>query len=85
MKVLVVLFILLLSSFCFAAPKTTEIMVFNPFGITVLSEIKCDHDYKTNKYKFYRLIELKKRSNILVIVPNAMKRCELWPLKVKIW
>lgn len=85
MKIIIVIMMLLFSNFVFASPKTTEIMVFNPYRITVMSEIKCDHDYKTGKYRFYKIIELKKKSNMLVIVPNSMKKCELWPLRIKIW
>jgi hypothetical protein len=86
-KWLIIVSLVLLPTLCFAKrfqPDTmpsgpmVTIQAFNPVWFTISMEIKCDHDYLTNKYKFYKIITIPGKSAITIRVPASMKNCEIW-------
>jgi len=75
--------------FCFlphVSPKYTELKVFNPYSsVSIKLLIKCDHDYRTKKYRFYKTIIIKRRSGITIRAPMGLKKCEIWPIDMKLF
>lgn len=64
----------------------TELHVFNPYSsVSVKIEVKCDHNYKTKKYDFYKVFIIKRSSNIVIQAPVGLKKCEIWPIDMKMF
>lgn len=69
-----------------ASPNYTELMVFNPYSsISLKIMVKCDHNHKTNKYDFYKVVVIKRSSNIVIKAPVGLKKCEIWPIDIKMF
>jgi hypothetical protein len=67
-------------------PKYTELRVFNPYPhVSIKVMIKCDHNYKTNKYDFYQVVVMKRSSSITIKAPVTLKKCEIWPVDMKMF
>lgn len=64
---------------------TTKLEVYNPYTVELKLEVKCDHDYKTNKYKYYKIVTIRRQSNITLYTPQNLNRCEIWPLDYKVF
>ena len=62
-----------------------NITIFNSWPVSVLLESKCNFNYETQKYSFYKKIFIPKRSNRTLSVPNGLTNCEVWVLDVKLW
>jgi hypothetical protein len=67
------------------ADRITRIQINNPFRISMSLEVKCDHNWKLNKYNYYQVINIPKKSNTVIAVPASMKYCEIWPIRVKLF
>ena len=63
----------------------TKFNIHNPFSISVKLIVKCDFNYKTKKYNFYKIIIMNKKSKIYMNFPYGFKKCEIWPVNVKIF
>ena len=67
-------------------PDYTEVKVFNPYSsISLKFLVRCDYNPKTKKYKFHKIKILNSDSNTSIIVPNGLKKCEIWPIERKIF
>lgn len=64
----------------------TELKVFNPYSsISIKLLVKCDHDYKTNRYKFYKTVVVRRSSSVIIRAPQNLKKCEIWPMDMKMF
>lgn len=61
-----------------AKSNTTSISAFNSYRISVQLEVKCDWDQRVNRFTFHKFFVIPGRSNVTIIVPNSMKKCECW-------
>ena len=69
-----------------SAQKYTELMVFNPYpSVSVKVMIKCDHNYKTKQYDFYQVVVMKRSSFVTIKAPVGLKKCEIWPIDMKMF
>jgi len=59
-----------------AESRHTELMVSNPYFLSIQSELKCDWDGK--RYAHHQDIIIKKRSKTVIMVPHGLRKCELW-------
>lgn len=75
--------------FLFLYPRTsisnefTQLQMFNPYGISLKMNIKCDHT--KNGYKFYKTVIIKRHDSVTIKVPNNLKKCEVWPVDIKMF
>lgn len=60
----------------------TNIHIHNTHGVGVLIETKCDFDYKTQNYRFYKRMLIPKKTDRTLSVPFGLKECEIWVIKV---
>lgn len=66
-------------------PNYTELKIFNPYSsVSLRLEVKCDHNYKTNKYKFHKIFAVNRGENMTLYTPTDLKKCEIWPLGFKL-
>jgi len=66
-----------------ASPKRfTTLQINNGYFLSVSTEIKCDFDPTTQRYKYHQFVNVRSKSKTYVDVPWGMKFCELWP-KIK--
>lgn len=64
----------------------TELKIFNPYSsLSIKLLVKCDHNYKTKRYTFYKTIVIKRSSNIVIRAPHGLRKCEIWPMDVKMF
>lgn len=81
--------LLLIVTLCFCATTVTaddtNITINNPKAADALIQIKCNHQYKTNTYKFYKQFWIMRRSSAKLTVPSGMKDCEIWVIDVKVF
>lgn len=64
----------------------TELKVFNPYSsISIKLLVKCDHNYKTNRYTFYKTVIIKRSSSIVIRAPSNLRKCEIWPMDMKMF
>lgn len=61
------------------ADNTIRITAYNPYRLSVRLEVKCDHDWKTNRFTFHRFIDVPGKQNTIIQVPNNMRDCQIWP------
>jgi len=59
--------------------NTIRITAFNPYRLDVRLEVKCDHDWKTNRFVFHKFIDVPGKQDTVIYVPNNMKDCQIWP------
>ena len=59
--------------------QVVRIETHNPYSLTVKLEVKCDYDWKTKNYKYYENVLIKGKKDVTLLVPNSLKRCEIWP------
>lgn len=59
--------------------NTIKITTYNPYRIRANLEIKCDHDWRTNRFVFHKFIDIPGKQNTVIRVPNNMKDCQVWP------
>ena len=58
--------------------RYTELKIFNPYSsISLKIMVKCDHNHKTKKYNFYKIVIIK--------APVGLKKCEIWPIDMKMF
>ncbi len=73
---------------CFVAgankANTTTLMVGNPYRASLKLEVKCDWVHEKQQYRFYRIINVPKKTNITIVTPQNMRFCEIWPLDFKL-
>jgi hypothetical protein len=65
--------------------RDTNIHIHNTHAVGVLLETKCDFNYKTQSYKFYKRIFVPKKDDRTISVPYGLKECEIWVIKVVFW
>jgi hypothetical protein len=59
----------------------TELRINNPYSsISIKLQVKCDHNYKTGKYRYYKEVSIKRSSSIVMKVPTGLRKCEIWPI-----
>ncbi len=56
-----------------------EIDVYNPYRISATLRVKCDWDNTNEEFTFDKEIKVPGNSNTKLIVPNRMKKCQVWP------
>ena len=56
-----------------------KITTYNPYRIGARLEVKCDHDWKTNRFVFHKFIDVPGKQNTVIRVPNNMRDCQIWP------
>jgi hypothetical protein len=83
LKLLTTLFLLFLPLSTIAESGITTIEINNTFSMGILFNVKCDHNYQTQRYDFYRDIDIPGRGKYILKVPNHFKRCEIWPIKIR--
>lgn len=84
------IFVIILWSYIIAQAQTTqkytELRVFNPYpSISIKVMVKCDHNYKTKKYRFYKTVVMKRSSSAIIKAPVGLKKCEIWPIEMKMF
>lgn len=86
MKYIIILTLLLFATVT-AANKHHDvtISIYNPYRIMLKIETKCDWNWKTKKYSFYKIYNIPKKGFKRIIVPNELKECEIWALDFKIF
>lgn len=80
-----VVFLIFGATYANNSTSYTKLSIHNPFSISVKLIVKCDHNYKTRKYKFYKTIIMNRNSRIYMNFPSDLKRCEIWPVDTKIF
>jgi len=63
-------------------PIVTNIVVNNTFNIGTELEIKCDYNYRTNTYAYFKRIIIPKKTNRTLTVPGGRKQCEIWVIRI---
>ena len=84
---------LLVSLFCLVpttlagqgSAGTTSITINNSHAIEVTLEVKCDYQWETKSYKYYKQIVVPKLRHYTIAVPNNIRSCEIWTLNVDIF
>ena len=61
------------------ADNTIRITAYNPYRLSVRLEVKCDHDWKTNRFLFHKFIDVPGKQDTVIQVPNNMRDCQIWP------
>jgi len=61
-----------------------DITAYNPYSLDVELEVKCDHDFKTGKFLYYRKIVVPGKASKTIRVPASLKKCQIWP-KISWW
>jgi len=64
----------------------TELKIFNPYSsVAIKLLVKCDHNYKTNKYRFYKTVIIRGNANVIIKAPVGLKKCEIWPIEMNMF
>lgn len=79
MKYLMFIIVLLISNISFAQNNVVKITIFNPYSLTVRCEVKCDFNWKINKFIYHEFIFIRGKKNITISVPNKLTQCQIWP------
>jgi len=84
-NILIATIISLLALLSIPVKQNTVILeVNNPYSMEVRLEVKCDHDWTLNRFRFHRFISVGANQGTTIAVPNNLKRCQIWP-KVIWW
>lgn len=59
--------------------KITELIVYNPYRLSVQLEVKCDYQNKTKKFRYHKFVEVPGRKNTIIKTPANLKQCQIWP------
>jgi hypothetical protein len=62
-----------------AADNVIKITAFNPYTIRAVLEVKCNYNWKINKFEFHKFVNIPGKKNTVIYVPNNMKDCQVWP------
>lgn len=62
-----------------SSQRAIELTMWNPYGFSVRAEVKCDHDYRINAFRFHKWILVRAKQNTVLEVPSDVRRCEVWP------
>ena len=79
MKYLMFIIVLLISNISFAQNNVVKITIYNPYSISARMEIKCNHNWKTNKFTYHQFIFIRGKKNMTISVPNNLTECQVWP------
>ena len=64
----------------------TKLEINNPYSsVSLKLEVKCDHDYKLNKYRFHKIFVIRRGGDMTLYTPSNLKKCEIWPLGFKMF
>lgn len=79
--ILVVIVIIYIGAVSYAMTRkqTVEISVYNPYRISATLRVKCDWDNNLEEFIFDKEIKVPGNSNTKLVVPNRMKKCQIWP------
>lgn len=56
-----------------------DLRISNPYSLALNLEVKCDWQSDSNKYKYYRVINIPRKTITTLTFPNQLRSCELWP------
>lgn len=59
--------------------NNTKIIAYNPYSMKVELEVKCDYNSKRGEFTYHRFFVIPKKSNVVIVVPNLLKECQVWP------
>jgi hypothetical protein len=85
---IIAIIIVMVGTIVYANNKThyTELKIFNPYSsVSVELLVKCDHNWKSGKYNYYKKIVVNRNSNVAIKTPNNLKKCEIWPINMKLF
>jgi hypothetical protein len=80
MRILILLVVFLFPAETFSRDNVINIKIGNPFRVSLLVEVKADHDYRRNRYQFYQRIKIPARSTIQLHLPR-LTEVEIWALE----
>jgi hypothetical protein len=55
------------------------VKVYNPYRVKIQLQVKCDYDNKIKRFKYNKTKTITKRGNTKFILPDNIKRCQVWP------
>ena len=54
-------------------------VVFNPYNVKIRLRIKCNYNQKLKKFEYDKTILINEKNKGKFILPNNIKRCQVWP------